>query len=126
MYVDFLSCVWRCGKNSFETLYCEAERYAAPCRSRQPRLSDDHVVRVFTRLMLHGRVCKAVHFVTDQARGKVLKHSYTNTKSGKRVLDVLREKHPPPGVTSLYPALIFLCLLMWMLPHPMLSRWLVV
>ena len=43
--------------NSFEALLCEAEQWAAQCRSRQPRLSDDHVVRVFTRLMLHGRVC---------------------------------------------------------------------
>ena len=86
--------------NSFETLLCEAERCVAQCRSRQPRLSDDHVVRVFTRLMLCGRVCEAVCFVTDWARGRVLKPSDTDANSGKCVLDVLREKHPPPGVSS--------------------------
>ena len=86
--------------NSFEALLCEAEQCAAQCRSRQPRLNDDHVVRVFTHLMLRGRVREAVRFVTDQARGGVLKPSGTDAKSGKCVLDVLREKHPPPGVTS--------------------------
>ena len=85
--------------NSFETLLCEAERCVAQYRSRQPRLSDDHVVRVFTRLMLCGRVCEAVRFVTDRARGGVLKPSDTDANSGKCVLDVLREKHPPPGVS---------------------------
>ena len=81
--------------NSFEALLCKAERCAAQCRSRQPRLSDDHVVRVFTRLMLRGRVREVVRFVTDWAKGGVLKPSGTDVKSGKCVLDVLREKHPP-------------------------------
>ena len=30
-----------------------------------------------------------------------MKPSYIDAKSGKCVLDVLREKHPPPGLTSL-------------------------
>ena len=50
--------------------------------------------------MLHGRVCEAVRFVTDQARGGVLKPSDIDAKSGKCVFDVLREKHPPPGLAS--------------------------
>ena len=88
--------------NSFETLLCEAKWCAAQCRSRQPRLSDDHVVRVFTCLMLHERVCEAVCFVTDRARGRLLKPSDTNAKSGKCVLDVLRESSQCvlPGVSS--------------------------
>ena len=86
--------------NNFEALLCKAERCAAQCCSRQPRLSDDHVVRVFTRLMFRGRVHEVVRFVTDQARGGVLKPSDTDAKSGKCVLDVLRKKHPPPGVSS--------------------------
>ena len=90
--------MWK--SNSFEALLCEAEHCAAQCRNRQPRLSDDHVVRVFTHLMFRGRVHEAVRFVTDRARGGVLKPSDTDAKSGKCVLDVLREKHPPPGMTS--------------------------
>ena len=73
--------LWK--KNRFETLLCEAERCAAQCPSRQPRLSDNHVVRVFTHLILRGRVREAVRFVTDWARGGVLKPSDTDAKSGK-------------------------------------------
>ena len=65
--------MWK--SNTFEALLCEAERCAAQWRNRQPRLSDEIVVRVFTRLMLRGRVHEAVCFVTDWARGGVLKPS---------------------------------------------------
>ena len=64
-------------------------------------LSDEDVVRVFTHLMLRGRVCKTVRFVTNQARGGVLKSSDVDAKSGKCALDVLREKDPPPGSASI-------------------------
>ena len=90
--------MWK--SNSFEALLCKAERCFAQCRNRQPRLSYDHVMRVFTCLMFRKRVRKAVCFVTDRARGEVLKPSDIDAKSGKCVLDVLREKRPPPGVTS--------------------------
>ena len=63
-------------------------------------MSDEHVVRVFTQLMFRGRVHEAIHFVTDQARGGVLKPSDIDANSGKCVLDVLREKHPPPVLAS--------------------------
>ena len=86
--------------NSFEALLCEAERCAAQWHNRQPRLSDEHVVRVFTRLMLRGRVHEAVCFVTDRARGGVLKPGDIDAKSGKCVFDVPKEKHPPPGLAS--------------------------
>ena len=45
--------------------------------------------------MLHGRVCEAVHFVTDRARGGVLKPSDLDAKSDKCVFDVLRETPSP-------------------------------
>ena len=48
-------------------------------------MSDDHVVWVFTHLMLRGRVHEAVYFVTDWARGGVLKPSDIGAKSGKCV-----------------------------------------
>ena len=76
--------------NSFEVLrLCEAEWCAAQCHSRQPRLSDDHVVRVFTCLMPRGRAHEAVHLLLIPV-----------IPIPKCVLDVLREKHPPPGVPS--------------------------
>ena len=75
-------------------------RLNAALLNRQPRLSDEHVMRVFTHLMFRGRVHEAVHFVIDQARGGVLKPSDIDANSGKCVLDVLREKHPPPGLAS--------------------------
>ena len=61
-------------------------------------MNDDHIVRMFTRLMLHGRVREAVCFATNQSGGGMLKPDDIDTKSGKCVLDVLKEKHPPPGV----------------------------
>ena len=66
---------------SFEALLCEAERCAAQWCNRQPRLSDDHVEWVLTCLMLRGRVGEAVHFVTDQGRGGVLKPSDIDANS---------------------------------------------
>ena len=90
--------MWK--SKSFEALFCEAERCAAQWRNRQLRLSDDHVVWVFTRLMLRGRIFEAVYFVTNRARGGVLKPSDIDAKSGKCVFDVLREKYPPSGLVS--------------------------
>ena len=81
-------------------MLCEAECCDAQWHNRQPRWSDEHVVRVFTHLMLCGRVHEAVRFVIDQARGGVLKSSDIDAKSGKCVFDVLREKYPPPGLPS--------------------------
>ena len=49
MCIDFSSDIWKC---SFEALLHEAECCAAQWRNRQSRLSDDHVVQVFTHLML--------------------------------------------------------------------------
>ena len=55
--------IWKL--NNFKALLSKAECRDAQCRGRQPRMNDDHVARVFTRLMLRGRVQEAVRFVTD-------------------------------------------------------------
>ena len=73
--------------NSFEALLCKAECRADQWRNRQPRLSDEHVVWVFTCLMLRERVREAICFVTDRTRGGVLKPGDIDAKSGKCVLD---------------------------------------
>jgi len=50
--------------------------------------------------MLHGRIREAIRLITDQAGGGVLRPINADTKSGRSVLDVLREKHPPSGMAS--------------------------
>ena len=90
--------MWK--SNSFEALLCKAECCAAQWCNRQPRLRDDHVVQVFTCMLLRGRVREAVCFGTDQTRDGVSKPSDIDAKSGMCIFDVLREKYPPPGLAS--------------------------
>ena len=108
--------LWK--SDNFETLLCEAERCAAQCCKRQPGVND-------TCLMFRGRVREAVHFVTNQSGGGVLKPDNIDTKSGKCVLDVLKEKHPPLGWPPKMPLFHFpnfLCSLMSTSLHLMLSK----
>lgn len=81
---------------------------SASCTSR------DHLVRVFTKLMLEGNVRAAVRWLTERAGGGVLAFSdrteLTIPGSGKTsmsVLDALHYKHPNPvdPPTSILPSL---------------------
>ena len=74
----------------------------------------DHVIRVFTKLMLEGNVCAAVCWVTERAGGGLLQPTdsadYNHPQLGvisKTVLDVLRLKHPDPSIppASILPSL---------------------
>ena len=65
----------------------------------------DHVIRVFTKLMLEGNVRAAVRWVTERAGGGLLQPTdsveYNHPQLGvisKTVLDVLRLKHPDPSI----------------------------
>ena len=78
------------------------------------RNKTDHVVRVFTKLMLEGNVHAAVHWVTERAGGGLLRPTdsidYNHLQFGmvsKTVLDVLHLKHPDPSIP---PASILLSL----------------
>ena len=65
----------------------------------------DHVIRVFTKLMLEGNVCAAVRWVTERAGGGLLQPTdsvdYNHPQLGvisKTVLDMLHLKHPDPSI----------------------------
>ena len=58
-------------------------------------------MKVFTHLMLRGQVRSAVRFITDRVHGGgVLSLDASTGVPGHSVLDILREKHPEPGVTD--------------------------
>ena len=67
--------------------------------------SQDHLTRVFTRLMLQGNVRAAIHWITERSGGGVLAPSALTeifhpdgTKSSMSVFDALRYKHPEPRI----------------------------
>ena len=91
---------------SFDVLIQEAERCdRSLCNSYHSfsRYTDDHLVKVFTKLMLQGNVRAAVCWITERAGGGVLKSSDSTTVS---VVDALRLKHPEPQIP---PESIFPC-----------------
>ena len=56
-----------------------------------------HAIRVFSRLMLSGKVRDATRWITGHVTGGVLAPTDIDTKNGKTVLQSLKDKHPPPG-----------------------------
>ena len=91
-------------RDEFDGLVQEATRCNRSMKmKRKSDNSEDHVVKVFTRLMLQGKVRPAVRWLTDKVGG-VLDPNGTiiekGTDSGKRVLDVLRQKHPDSTIPS--------------------------
>ncbi|BES98429.1 Hypothetical protein NTJ_11244 [Nesidiocoris tenuis] len=62
---------------------------------RQTSMNKEHVVQVFHRLMLRGKVREAVRWLTESGNSSVLA-PYSRTNSGKTVFEELREKHPDP------------------------------
>ena len=83
----------------FDILIQEAER----CDRALPKVTKhtnekEHIVKVFTRLMLLGKVKAAVRWVTNRVKGEVLKPSDViagnEDRNGLTVMDVLRSKHP--------------------------------
>ena len=79
-------------------------------RHRQDHRDDDHIERVFTRLMLLGKVRAAMRWLTSRSKGHVLSPSDTTsiTVNGQikqvPVIDILKSKHPslhPPHSSTL-------------------------
>jgi hypothetical protein len=82
---------------------CDKSFHHPPAR----RDDKDHIVSVFTRLMLQGRVKAAVRWLCEKSSSHVLKPSdmvEVKTNEGNltnvSVLEVLRNKHPDPQVPS--------------------------
>ena len=88
-------------EHCFEDLVNETER----CTRQLPRSrfkdEKDWCVKVFTHLMFRGQVRSAVRFITDRVHGGgVLSLDASTSVPGHSVLDILREKHPEPGVIA--------------------------
>ena len=88
--------LWR--QDKFDLLLQEATRCnQALIRGHRSPIDEDAIVRVFTRLMLHGKIKAAVRWATERSRGVVLSPGDSaEGLDGLTVLDVLRQKHPSP------------------------------
>ena len=92
--------LWR--DEQFDTLLQEAVRCDQSLRNsrRRPSFKDsqEHLIKVFTRLMLEGNVRAAVRWLTERSGGGVLKPCDSTTIGGTSmtVLEALNLKHPDP------------------------------
>ena len=78
-------------------------------------ISDDHLVKVFTKLILQGNIQTAVRWFTEFSGGGELKSFYSNAVSSNAmyVVDALQLKHSDLKITpqSVFPCCIdFPCL----------------
>ena len=98
----------------YDILVQEAVRCDHPfqrIRQGKPK-SDDHITKVFSRLMLQGKVRAAMHWLSGESRGRVL--CLTDTVQLQpdgppvSVIDALRSKHPPqqPPIPHLFYSIL--------------------
>jgi hypothetical protein len=79
----------------FRELIKEAEDCDRKLPSSSGKMSEDQEAKVFSSLMLQGRLREAVRFVTDRQGGGVMSPDEDAVKpAGKNVLEVLESKHP--------------------------------
>ena len=57
--------------------------------------TDDSIAKKYQSMVLQGKLRAAVRMVTNRGGGGVLSPKDADTKTGRPVIDVLREKHPP-------------------------------
>ena len=88
--------LWK--SEQYEALLYELERCEAQNHVQRPHKVDEaHAIRVFSRLMLSGKVRDATRWITGHVTGGVFAPTDIDTKTGKTVLQSLKDKHPPPG-----------------------------
>ena len=73
------------------------------CARKFGRLStskpeNDHIIKVFSRLMWKGQVCSAVRWLTERASNGGVLSPLSMVDTDRTVLDVLKEQHPHPSV----------------------------
>ena len=73
-----------------DTLRTCAQYLTAACREE----SKDHRAKTLHRLVLQGKLQRAVRCIREQDTGGVLQSAELCTKTRKRVLEVLRTKQP--------------------------------
>jgi hypothetical protein len=92
--------MWKDGL--FETLLYEAERcdsYVKTHVARHPKKdTSEHETRMFTRLMLQGKVREAMRWISSNEKGGGVLSPNLFINDGKTVFDVLQEKHPEPHI----------------------------
>ena len=87
--------LWR--QESFDLLFQEAT-----CRDQSIRrcphspVDNDATIRVFTKLILQGKVKAAVRWATERSCGTVLLPTVVQGSDSATVMEILREKHPDP------------------------------
>ena len=75
--------------------------YKSKGRKSSKLQGDAHDCKVFTRLVLRGQMRSAVRWLTERcSSGGVLLPSAVVDGEGKTVLDVLKAKHPEPGLVQ--------------------------
>eukprot|EP00957_Ditylum_brightwellii_P201833 15327426-Ditylum_brightwellii.AAC.1 len=62
----------------------------------QHNKSAEHIRRVYTQMLLQGKLRQAVLWVTGRDKGGLLLPSDTDTNTGLAVKEVLLSKHPDP------------------------------
>lgn len=97
--------LWK--QSSFDLLLQEAERcdrvLQSPRNSSNKQHDEEHLIKIFTKLLLQGKVRDAVKWVTGGHSGGVLEPHQLFTVDGtsKTVLEVLQSKHPASTIPNL-------------------------
>ncbi|KAI5747291.1 hypothetical protein M8J77_013130 [Diaphorina citri] len=81
----------------FDELLHEAERCNRQMKTGNGDISEDHKVRIFTRLVLQGKLRDATRWITERGSSGVLEID-SILDDGTTVLDALKGKHPPQQV----------------------------
>ncbi|KAI5742861.1 hypothetical protein M8J77_012006 [Diaphorina citri] len=81
----------------FDELLHEAERCNRQMKTGNGDVSEDHKVRIFTRLVLQGKLRDATRWITERGSSGVLEID-SILDDGTTVLDALKGKHPPQQV----------------------------
>jgi hypothetical protein len=89
-------------QGSFQALVDDTEQEALSKVSKPRAQDDESIARAFNARVLSGRLRSAVRNLTSREAGGVLSADGICSKTGRPVVDVLREKHPdirdPPSV----------------------------
>lgn len=77
----------------FDELLQEATRCDRHTKTSRQECTDEHKVRIFTRLVLQGKLRDATRWITDRSGGAVLLPD-SLLPDGRSVLQILETKHP--------------------------------
>lgn len=86
----------------FDSLVQETTQCARQLAGRKlSKNNQDHVMKVFTRLMLRGDLRAATRWMTERGSNSVLNPlDVIDHETSKTALDVLKEKHPDPAMSE--------------------------